>query len=56
MDFIIDNIDENYECLIEDIKKDKISAKTNKKMKHNSETYASDHCYMSLKEFKDTHM
>ena len=50
MDFIIDNIDENYECLIEDIKKDKISAK--KHMKHNGETYATDRCYMSLKEFE----
>ena len=52
MDFIIDNIDENYECLIEDIKKDKISAKTGKTMKHNSDTYASDRCYMSLKDYE----
>ena len=50
MNFIIENIDQGYKHLIEQIKKDNMTDQRNKKLKHYN--YESDRCYMSLRQFE----
>ena len=45
MDFIIENIDQGYRHLVQQIKEDNMTDRKCKKLKHNKINYESDRCY-----------
>ena len=52
MNFIIENIDQGYRHLVQQIKEDNMTDRKSKKLKHDKINYESDRCYMSLKQFE----
>ena len=52
MNFIIENIDQGHRHLIEQIRRDNMTDRKSKKLKHNKVNYESDRCYRSLRQFE----
>ena len=52
MNFIIENIDQGYRHLVQQIREDNMTDRRGKKLKHYKINYESDRCYMSLKKYE----